>query len=232
MLTIRKSAKLLALTVLPLLVGHSSSASGPIRRLALNSSEGLELVDAKAEVITYKGRHALHLVALPDHAPAGSMMAIVSGTDFKDGTIEVEVAGSPGRDAAADDRGFIGLAFRAQEHAARREVIYIRPTNGRADDQLRRSHSVQYESLPDFPWYRLRQENPGAYESYADLEAGAWTHMKIVVSGTEARLYVNGVEPPTLIVKDLKLGESHGEIALWAYWSTDAYFSSLIIRPS
>lgn len=94
---------------------------------------------------------------------------------------------------------------------------------------VRRNHSVQYESIPDFPWYRLRQENPGEYESYSDLDAGAWTRLKIVVTGTKARLYVNGSEQPCLIVNDLKLGESHGQVALWARWSTDAHFSNLTI---
>jgi hypothetical protein len=61
------------------------------------------------------------------------------------------------------------------EHGARTESIYLRPTNGRADDQLRRNHSVQYDSVPDFPWFRLRKESPGVYESYTDLEAGEWS---------------------------------------------------------
>ena len=68
------------------------------------------------------------------------------------------------------------------------------------------------------------------YESYVDLEAGAWTKMKIVVSGREARLYVNGSDQPSLLVSDLRLGETHGQVALWAYWSTDAYFSNLRIQ--
>jgi hypothetical protein len=157
-------------------------------------------------------------------------MAIVAASDFKNGTIEVDVAGSPRPGAPADARGFIGIAFRLQNHGARYEDIYLRPTNGRADDQVRRNHSLQYESIPDFPWFRLRKENPGGYESYADLEAGAWTRMKIVVSGTNARLYINGAEQPCLVVNDLKLGESRGQIALWAHWTTDAYFSNLTVH--
>ena len=132
------------------------------------------------------------------------MLAMLTGADFHDGTIELEVAGVPRAGAPEDSRGFIGLVFRAQDHGARGENIYLRPTNGRADDQLRRNHSAQYESEPDFPWHRLRKESPGLYESYVDLEAGAWTKMKIVVSGTTARLYVNGAEQPCLIVNDLK----------------------------
>ena len=199
--------------------------------LPLDSAAGLEVVSGKAEITAYRGRQALKIVPVPDHqSPDEIVMAIVTASDFKNGTIEVDVAGSPHPGAPDDSRGFIGIAFRLRDHGGRFENIYLRPTNGRADDQLRRNHSVQYESVPDFPWFRLRKENPGAYESYVDLEAGTWTKMKIVVSGTTARLYVNSAEQPCLVVNDLKLGESHGQIALWAHWTTDAYFSNLTVH--
>jgi hypothetical protein len=231
-------------SVLLLSLTSAMDLSGQARKtltLPLASAAGLEIINGKAEATTYRGRQSLKIVPAPDaQASDEAVMAIVSASDFKNGTIEVEVAGSPRPGAPADARGFIGIAFRLQDrdqdhvsdhHAgARYEDIYLRPTNGRADDQLRRNHSVQYESIPDHPWSRLRKENPGSYESYVDLEAGAWTKMKIVVSGTSARLYVNGAGQPCLVVNDLKLGESHGQIALWAHWATDAYFSNLVVH--
>ncbi|MGB0034081.1 MAG: hypothetical protein WBP79_01245, partial [Candidatus Acidiferrales bacterium] len=129
-----------------------------------------------------------------------------------------------------DIRGFIGIAFRVASHGSQFECFYLRMTNGRADDQIMRNHSVQYISAPDFPWRRLREENPGKYESYVDLEPGAWTKVKIVVSGTKASLYVNGAAQPCLIVNDLKLGESRGQIALWVAVDTDAYFSNVTVK--
>lgn len=199
----------------------------------LNSLNGLYAVNGKAEITTYRGRRALHLVPLPeDRNSDGAMLAILTERDFKDGTIEVEVAGSRRADSAPDERGFIGVAFRIQPEGSKFEYIYLRPLNGRADDQLRRNHSVQYSSYPDFPWNRLRAENPGLYESYADLEAGVWTKMKIVVSGTRASLYINGATQPCLIVHDLKLGETHGQVALWAHTSTDGYFSNVTVRDA
>jgi hypothetical protein len=196
--------------------------------LRLDSMEGLETVNTKADILMYRGRRALHLAPAQDHeTDRDSMIALVSGTDFKDGTIEAEVAGVPITAMDSTARGFVGVEFRAQEHGARAENIYLRPTNGRADDQLRRNHSVQYESLPEFPWYRLRKETPGVYESYVDLDPGAWTKMRIEVAGTKARLYVNGAAQPCLIVNDLKLGEARGQIGLWAFIATDAYFSNL-----
>ena len=62
----------------------------------LDSMEGLEAVNTKAEVVTYRGRKALHLTPVRKVENAqGSMVALVTGTDLKDGTIEVEVAGLP-----------------------------------------------------------------------------------------------------------------------------------------
>ena len=201
--------------------------SDSVKTFRLDSLDGLEMVNAKGEVVTYRGRRAVHLTP---GGKDGQMLAIVTDTDFKDGTIELDVAGSPAAKDPGSARGFIGMAFRAQPHAARYECFYIRPTNGRADDQLRRNHSAQYTSEPDYPWQRLRNENPGVYESYVDLETGAWTHIKVEVSGVKARLYVNGSAQPCLIVNDLKAGESHGQLALWAESSTDAYFSNLTVK--
>jgi hypothetical protein len=220
----------LALMISVGLIGGGQNGGAPKRAYVLDTTAGLEFINANGQIVNYRGRRAVHLTAVPGgEKDKGSMTALVNGTDFRNGTIEVEVAGLPIAAMDPTARGFIGVVFRAQQHDAKAENIYLRPTNGRADDQLRRNHSVQYESLPDFPWDRLRREQPGVYESYADLEAGAWTKMKIEVAGTKAKLYVNGAEQPCLIVNDLKLGDSRGQIGLWAFVATDAYFSNLTI---
>ena len=224
------SALCLAISSLLALNAHGQAAASRATIYPLDSLKNLEIVNTRAEISDYGGRKALHL-APPQNRDTDreSMIALVAGTDFRDGTIELDVAGLPIASIDPTARGFVGVEFRAQEHGARAENIYLRPTNGRADDQLRRNHSVQYESLPDFPWHRLRKESPGVYESYVDLEAGAWTKMRIEVAGSKARLFVNGADQPCLIVNDLKLGEVRGQIGLWANISTDAYFSNLKI---
>jgi hypothetical protein len=215
----------------PRVPGGSGPAPAMVRTFSLDSTAGLELVNVTADVQTYRGRRALRLVEEPASTPDGSdTMAVLAGSDFKDGTIEVDVAGAPRRGAFEGARGFIGIAFRVQPRAAAYEYFYLRPTNGRAEDQLRRNHATQYAAEPDYPWERLRKEQPGVYESYVDLEAGAWTHLKIVVSGTDARLYVRGADQPCLLVHDLKLGDSRGRIALWIGLGTEGYFSHLTVE--
>ncbi|MGH8245047.1 MAG: hypothetical protein ACREUU_01295, partial [Gammaproteobacteria bacterium] len=144
---------------------------------------GLELALVRAEVVEHRGRKAIRVTESgPRPEGPSAAIAYIKGSDFKDGTIEVELAGEPGPSAAGEARGFAGMAFRAS--GAKFENIYLRPTNGRAEDQVRRNHSVQYESIPEFPWFRLRKEFPEKYETYADLEPGAWTQYRLVVSGT------------------------------------------------
>src|SRR6266496_2862022 len=130
-------------------------------------------------------------------------------------------------------QGLVCIAFRVQEDLKTYDAFYLRPTNGRADDQERRNHSAQYISLPEWPWSRLRKETPSKYEAYVDLVPGTWTKIKIEVRGEQARLYVHDNEQPTLIVKDVKSGANgHGGVALWLEPGTVGHFRNLTVEPS
>jgi hypothetical protein len=194
-----------------------------------NNWADLEGRNVDLSSVTYSGRPAIRADAKPN-ADNGTSIAVVKGMSFHDGTIIVDVAGKPGANAGPAARGFIGIAFRVQ--GERYEHIYLRPTNGRADDQVRRNHSTQYTSHPDYDFARLRKESPEKYESYVDLEPGVWTRMRIDVRGTTARLFVHGAEQPCLIVNDLKLGDSTGGIALVVGPGTEGYFSNLVVTPA
>ena len=152
---------------------------------------------------------------------------VIPAPSFHNATIEVEVAGKPRAGAPAEARGFVGVAFRVAADASKYEEIYLRPTNARSDDQVRRNHSTQYISFSDYLWLRLRTKTPGKYESYVDLVPSEWTKLKIEVSGGKARRYVNDAPQPVLLVNDLKRGDSKGAVALWVGVGTKAYFSNL-----
>ena len=175
----------------------------------------------------YQGRSAIQLIATPG-AENGTSYAVIKDAVFRDGTIEVDLAGKPAAGAGTDARGFIGVAFRLQGDG-RYEYIYLRPTNGRADDQVRRNHSTQYSAHPDFDFARSRKEAPEKYESYVDLQPGVWTKYRIDIQGRTARLYVHRAEQPCLIVNDLKLEPREGGVALWVGPGTEGYFSNLKI---
>lgn len=155
--------------------------------------------------------------------------AKVKELSFQNGSIEVDVYSKLLPDAPDYARGFIGVAFRIKEDDTEYESIYIRPTNGRCDDQVRRNHSVQYYAYPNHKFNTLRVTSPEKYESYADMGLEEWIRMKIVVNGTKAELYLNHSIYPVLIVKDLKNDIRSGAIALWSEVGTDAYFKNLKI---
>ncbi len=152
----------------------------------------------------------------------------VKDLDFQDGVIEVKVLSRLLKNAAPTARGFIGVAFRISADNSKFECIYLRPSNGRANDQVRRNHSVQYFSFPDYKFDRLRKESPEKYETYADMGLNEWVKVKIVVTGEQAQLFLNDREQPSLIVNDLKLGAgTKGGIGLFVDVGTEGYFRDL-----
>jgi hypothetical protein len=198
---------------------------------ALETADGLKLHNVVAVPATLAGKKGLRLTLAASAAGQDvEQLALLDGPAFGNGVIEAEIAGEPGPGAAGGARGFVGIAFRVQADLKNYDAFYLRPTNGRADDQERRNHATQYISHPDWPWNRLRKETPSRYESYVDLVPAAWTKMRIEVRGDKARLFVNGAEQPTLIVNDVKSGPAaKGAVALWLGPGTVAHFRSLTV---
>ena len=152
--------------------------------MPLNDAALVQPRHVTVKATRYRGSDALEVRQTgPYRGFDTDTFAFVPGLDFHDGTIEVDVAGSSLPDAPPNARGFVGIAFRIDEQGGTFacEGLYIRPSNGRADDQLRRNRSTQYFSYPGYDFDRLRREAPGQYESYVDLEVGEWTHLRIEV---------------------------------------------------
>ena len=215
-----------------------TGASAQVRNLPLTTTDGLTLIKAKAEPATLLGKTGLRVTASDDAlrklTPADgelNPLAVIEGLEFSNGIIEAEIAGLPGPGAGEGARGFVGIAFRMQKDGKTYDAFYLRPTNGRADDQVRRNHSTQYISHPAWPWQRLRKETPEKYEAYVDLAPGEWTKIKIEVRGEQARLYVHDQPQPTLIVNDVKSGaQGTGAVALWVGPGTVAHFRNLTVK--
>jgi hypothetical protein len=201
-------------------------AWGADRGFPLESAEGLRLHNVTAVPDTLQGRKAVRVTG----SAAAENLAVVEGVVFDNGVIEAEIAGAVAPGAPEGARGFVGIAFRVQGDLKTYDAFYLRPTNGRADDQVRRNHSAQYISHPDWPWFRLRKETPEKYESYVDLVPGEWTKVRIEVRGAQARLFVHGQAQPTLVVNDLKTGpDAKGGVALWIDVGTLAHFRNLTV---
>lgn len=214
-------------------------ASAQTKGYALESAQGLRLHNVIAQPATHKGKRGLRVIAdtarlraMAGGQSEAELLASIEGVAFSNGVIEAEIAGAPAPGAGEGARGFVGIAFRLLADNKTYDAFYLRPTNGRAEDQERRNHATQYISHPDWTWFRLRRETPSKYEAYVDLVPDEWTKVKIEVSGGRARLYVHDQPHPTLIVNDVKSGaDRSGAIALWIGPGTVAHFRNLTVRP-
>ena len=195
------------------------------------SLDNLNLNDVVPSIAEHEGSEALRLVLTPDaETPDNPTFAHIKNLEFHNGVIEIEVAGRPLPDAIPEARGFIGVAFRIKDDLSAFECMYLRPTNGRAEQQLRRNRATQYFSYPDWKFDRLRTEVPGHYEAYVDLVTGAWTKMRIEAEGDKAKLFVHDNEHPTIIVNDLKHGpDLAGGIGLYIDNGTEGFFKNLMV---
>jgi hypothetical protein len=154
----------------------------------------------------------------------GNGIAWIEGTDFANGTIEVDLRG---RDVF--QQSFVGIAFHRKADDAY-ESVYVRPFNFRAEDPLRHQHAVQYMAVPDFDWPRLRKEFPEEFENPVDpsVVPTDWVPVRIVVKGPAIQVFVGPVTSPTLEAR--KLGQyERGMIGLWVGNGSDGDFANLRI---
>ena len=126
------------------------AASAQAKHYPLESVDGLRLHNVAAEPVMLQGKKGLRLTLAEETARRLERMspseraqieieqlAWIEGLDFSSGLIEAEIAGTPGPGANEGARGFVGIAFRLQEDRKTYDAFYLRPTNGRAEDQDR-----------------------------------------------------------------------------------------------
>jgi hypothetical protein len=230
-------------------LGGAANGADVVTRASLKKIAGLTPHNVTVSPHKYRGKTGVR-VAMTDElrlrflamnpeerqraAEKGELeqLVVIDGSEFGNGIIEAEISGEPQVAVFEGARGFVGIAFRVQQDLRTYDAFYLRPTNARAEDQVRRNHSVQYIAHPDWPWSRLRREFPEKYESYVDLIPGQWTKIRIEARGDQARLYVNGAAQPVLIIDDLKSGKTgRGSIALWIDVGTVAHFRNVVVSP-
>lgn len=199
----------------------------PGAEIPLDSVEALKLNGVSAAVVEYRGKRAMRITHTAGED--GHSLAILPGIAFTDGVIEYEFAGDVKPDSPPSYRGFTGLAFRVSAGGESYECFYQRPLNSRSPNAEQRRHTVQYISMPGYGWRALREQFPGKYENWADIQPGAWTKVKIEVRGKTARLSIGGGAEPVLTVTDLRQEALRGTLALWVDIGTVAHFANLRI---
>jgi hypothetical protein len=218
----RLEAMLLTLTLsLALQAGETPR----VQQYDFESVRGVSESGVTVSIGEYRGRKALRLV----QTQRGDAYAVLPDVQFQDGVIEADMAIEITTPLFPDAPGFGGIAFRARTDVSGYELFYLRPGNASSADQAKRNHSVQYVAKPGYGWPLLRRTWPAVYEAYAPLQIGAWTHLRIEVTGRDARLFIDGAPHPALSVQGLKGEDLAGHVALWGFPGQTTWFSNLRI---
>ena len=147
-----------------------------------------------------------------------SLMGIASLKDveFTDGVIEFDLA-------VNGERSFPGVTFRMQGDEDY-ERIYIRPHLPGIYQNV-----VQYEGtfrgLDSWQLYYGPGKTSGAV-----FPINEWFHVKVEVKETQARLFINDMNRPVMLITDLVHGISKGTLGLWGPADGSAYFSNFSCR--
>jgi hypothetical protein len=221
-LTTCTTAVLLAALALRLLAAAPTQAAATQQIDVAERQAAGKLRAVNREVTALSGsRRGVHITE-----KEGPGVAWIEGSDFAEGTIEVEVRG---RDVLG--QSFLGLAFHRKDDSTY-EGVYLRPFNFRAEDPARHQHAVQYIVAPDYDWPRLRKEFPEEFENPVDPSVAPtdWVPLRIVVKGQGIQIYVGTVKAPALEVR--KLGSlDRGMVGLWVGNNSDGDFANLRITP-
>ena len=153
-------------------------------------------------------------------------LGILEDIEFNKGIIEVELLGenNPGK-------SFIGIAFNIQNDKTY-EVIYFRPFNFIAKEQIRKDHMVQYIFHPEFTWRKLRDERTGEFEDEIanPPDPDDWYKVIININEEKVEVYVNDISEPVLIVDRLTSTKSN-KIGMWTGFGSSGRFRNLVLRP-
>ena len=163
-----------------------------------------QILDPDGQPMTYLGQPSLFL---------DNGVALLRDSSFGDGTIEFDIA-------LHGHASFAGLVFRAAD-GNNAELVYVRPQRSRQWDAL------QYTPVFDGSegWQLYSGEG---YTAVAELPLNRWVHVRLVVSGYTARLFVDGAAEPQLVVTDLKRPWTRGRVALWGRLG-GANFSNVVV---
>jgi hypothetical protein len=202
---------------LPNLTGQEKSINYDLYNLLNNYK--LDLFNRKLYLLSESDKQGIRFSKNPNDG-----LAWVTGIQFSNGTIEVDIRGKD-----VFQQSFVGIAFHGVDNDTL-DAIYFRPFNFKSEDPNRKIHSVQYISHPDNTWSVLREKYNGQYEK-AVMPApngNEWFHAKIVVQYPKVTVYVNGNSEPSLSVDKLNKRKT-GKIGLWVGNNSDGDFANLQI---
>jgi len=165
-------------------------------------------LQGQADVVDYDGKRVIHL-------DGGA--AALNGMEMRDGVIDVDVS-TPAA------RGFFGIQFRIDSAGTNGEWIYLRQHQSGYPD------AMQYTPVLNTGLNWQLYNGPG-FTGPLDIPRNEWFHMRLVVTGAQAKLFVKDMDKPALVMDDLKSGIQRGQIAL-ADLIGSTYFTNFRIQKT
>src|SRR5882724_4365342 len=165
-------------------------------------------LEGQAKAAEYQGRKFLFL-------DGGA--AVLKDFEMRDAVIDVDVA-------TPAIRGFFGLMFRIVNDGANAEEVYLRQHKSGLSD------AMQYTPVLNTGRNWQIYNGPG-FTGAVDIPKGEWFHLRLEVTGAQAKLYVKDMDKPALVMDDLKSGVQKGQLALYTL-TGETYFSNFEVRTT
>jgi len=165
-------------------------------------------LQGEAKVAEYQGRKCLSM-------DGGA--ALLKDFELRDGVFDVDVTTS-------DKRGFLGIQFRLDNDGANGEEVYLRPHKSGLPD------AMQYTPILNTGRNWQIYNGPG-FTGGVDIPKETWFHLRLAVSGAQAKLFVKDMDKPALEIDDLKSGIQKGQVALFVLMG-ESCFSNFEIRTT
>jgi len=165
-------------------------------------------LEGRAEVAEYGGRHCLYL-------DGGE--ATLRDLELRDGVVDVDVA-------TPASRGFFGIEFRVSGDSPNAEWVYLRQHKSGLPD------AIQYTPILNTGLNWQLYNGPG-FTAAVEIPRNEWFHLRLELTGAQAKFYVSDMTKPALVMDDLKSGVEKGRVAL-AVLTGATYFSNFEVRTS
>jgi hypothetical protein len=165
-------------------------------------------LQGQAKAADYQGRKSLLL-------DGGA--AVLKDFEMRDGVIDVDIA-------TPASRGFFGIQFRIANEGANLEWVYLRQHKSGLPD------AMQYTPVLNTGANWQIYNGPG-FTGAVDIPKDVWFHLRLEVTGAQAKLYVKDMDNPALVMNDLKSGIQKGEVALYVLTGA-TYFSNFEVRTT
>jgi len=143
--------------------------------------------------------------------------AVLKDVELRDGVIDADVA-------TPATRGFFGFLFRMIDEGATAEEVYLRQHKSGAAD------AMQYTPVLN-TGRNWQIYNGPCFTAAVDIPRNEWFHLRLVVTGAQAKLYVKDMNSPALDMTDLKSGVRKGAVAIYSLTGA-TYFSNVDVRPT